>query len=131
MTTIDLIHKLINFPDYISEVPEDYTDVKHIKTRDGKILKDIYVDGADNVIIELEKEKKRCVGDHVKVKNSFGLSDMLKEPETRGPYYSEDSLNNYSCFESEKEANDRLIEWDKDNRFSESYVLITECRVKK
>jgi hypothetical protein len=56
---------------------------------------------------------------------------LLKEPETRGPYYSEDSLNNYSGFESEKEANDRLIEWDKDNRFSESYVLITECRVKK
>ncbi len=47
----DLIHKVINMPDYVSELPDE---TMHIKTRDGRILKDIYVDGDDNVI-EVEK----------------------------------------------------------------------------
>ena len=51
MTLRDLIHKVINMPDYVSELPDE---TMHIKTRDGRILKDIYVDGDDNVI-EVEK----------------------------------------------------------------------------
>lgn len=42
-------------PDYVSEVPEVPSKTLHIKTRDGRILKDIYVDGDDNVIIEVDK----------------------------------------------------------------------------
>lgn len=48
MTLKELTNKLIGMYDNVKE--DD-----HIKTRDGRILKDIYVDGYDNVIIEVEK----------------------------------------------------------------------------
>ena len=56
MTLRDLILKVLNMPDYISDVDFDPTNASnHIMTTDGKVLTDIWVDDNDNVIIEIKE----------------------------------------------------------------------------
>jgi len=58
MTLRDLIHKIMQTPDWISDIDDDPTQPKnHIETSDGRILTDLWVNGNDKIIIELEKEE--------------------------------------------------------------------------
>ena len=60
MTLRDLILKILQMPDYISEVPDDPTQKPpEIMTSDGDILTDIWVRGDDVIIIDIEKKEDR------------------------------------------------------------------------
>ena len=59
MTLRDLIHKIMHVPYYISEIDNDPTQpTNHIKTSDGQVLTDLWVNGNDEIIIELKKEEE-------------------------------------------------------------------------
>ena len=60
MTLRDLIHKVLNMPDYISEIPDDPGHKPpDIMTSDGDILTDIWVRGDDVIIIDIKKNEDK------------------------------------------------------------------------
>lgn len=58
------------------------------------------------------------------------IEGVLQEPKTRGPHYDETELNGlHGAFDSIEEAEEALLKWDKNETWTDCYVLVTECQV--
>lgn len=57
---------------------------------------------------------------------------LLKEPDTFGAYYEEESLNGYSGFSSKELAYASFLSMhEKHNLLYEAYVLVEECDLRE
>ena len=57
MTLRDLIHKIVDLPDWIKQKPDDPTEAKlKVQLADGREITDIWMRGDGVVIVEVEKD---------------------------------------------------------------------------